>query len=600
MELLRKSNTASAVVFPLVSLAARPDFKSGATFEAGDVKVIRHTGGAWNVANIGTLPVEISTTGNYYIPLTATELNPDDTKYPVIVKIVDQTSPKVWDDTEIIVSFTRSDDIATLLTDTGLIKGYTDTLETVLGSPAGASMSADIAAIKADCVTIKGYTDSVEGSLATALADLVMIKGYTDTLESVLGTPAGVSVSADVAAVKSDCVLIKGYTDTVEASLTTALSNLSTLLSDTSLIKGYTDTVEASLTTALADLVTLKADCVTIKGYTDSLEGSLTTALADLVMIKGYTDTLEVSATTLLSDTSTLKSDTTTLKADTTLIKGDTTAIVNKLPITGLIAGQNDVLNIQNNTFLSMGIPASAIIPSVPSSSKIVPITIQLRDEIGNPEDPDNNEISIQARFVNAGAYSSQFYNNEAGSVAATASTIFTPSYYKTIKDSTGVYKLYFKLRDTDQPDFILFTIAYKEGGVTNIYTRSMTISYDAIGNAVLSDSVENRTIIAKALKNIDVSATAVETGSIMAKLVADLTFLIGKMPSGTVSDFGKTTLIDGTTVEMILQLIMAMVDGKIIKDSPEAGDLTIFKRDGTTVLTVTRSTDSERNRVSL
>lgn len=600
MELLRKSNTASAAVFPLVSLAARPDFKSGATFEAGDVKVIRHTGGAWNVANIGTLPVEISTTGNYYIPLTATELNPDDTKYPVIVKIVDQTNPKVWDDTEIIISFVRSDDIATLLTDTGLIKGYTDTLETVLGSPAGASMSADIAAVKADCVTIKGYTDSIEG---------------------VLGTPVGASLSADIAAVKADCVTIKGYTDSVEGSLTTALADLVT-------IKNYTDSIEGVLGTPAgasvsADVAAVKADCVTIKSYTDTVEASLTTALADLVTLKGYTDSLETGVGSVLSDTSVLKADTTTIKSDLSTTKSDVATIKSKLPAAGdiiaadadmddvkskvttiytalpaataTIASQNDVLAIQNNTNFAASVASPIILPAV-GDEVWVPITCQLRDESGNMEDPDSNELTIQVRADAAFSFFTALYTDRNGDTLLTASSTFT-DFYKLTRISQGVYEGWMKVTSGCFAGSYTITFKYKESTITQVYTRNTEMTQkDANLNVVLANNADNKLVIAQAMKESDVSESTVVDGSIMHDLLTDLSTIINKLPAGTISDLSLSTTVENVTLSTILSLMMAMVDGKYVINTDD-GTITFLRRDNTTPITVVTVTETTRVR---
>ena len=70
-------------------------FITGITFSAGDIKILRHTGGAWDVSNITTLPTEISTTGIYFLSLSATECTPDDTLYPIVIKIVKSSGDTV-------------------------------------------------------------------------------------------------------------------------------------------------------------------------------------------------------------------------------------------------------------------------------------------------------------------------------------------------------------------------------------------------------------------------------------------------------------------------------------------------------------------------
>jgi len=104
MGIMREQNVASYFVIPLIAAATRPDYQVNPTLVAGDVKVIRHTGGSWNISNIGTLPSAITgATTQLLVTLTATELNPDDNKYPVIVQFIDQSTTKEWDDQTVVI-----------------------------------------------------------------------------------------------------------------------------------------------------------------------------------------------------------------------------------------------------------------------------------------------------------------------------------------------------------------------------------------------------------------------------------------------------------------------------------------------------------------
>jgi len=121
-----------------------------------------------------------------------------------------------------------------------------------------------------------------------------------------------------------------------------------------------------------------------------------------------------------------------------------------------------------------------------------------------------------------------------------------------------------------------------------------------AIGTSTgdLNDSTVNKQIIAKAFRSEDVSSTPAVAGSNFESIDTELQKIIGKLPSGTLSDFNLSSVVDGITVDMILQLSMAMMDGRIRKDTPNVGDLTFYKRDNTSILTITRSTETERSRV--
>ena len=73
---------------------------------------------------------------------------------------------------------------------------------------------------------------------------------------------------------------------------------------------------------------------------------------------------------------------------------------------------------------------------------------------------------------------------------------------------------------------------------------------------------------------------------------------IVAKLPPGTISDLDLGTVIDGITLEESIELVQAMVAGRILKDTPETGDLTFYKRDNATILVITRTTESERTRL--
>lgn len=94
---LRKYAAAATVDgIPLIT-AGSGDIKTTPTLAAGDAKISKD-GGA--LANLDTLPAETPAgSGLVRISLSATEL----TAARVVIKLVDQTSPKEWEDQTIIV-----------------------------------------------------------------------------------------------------------------------------------------------------------------------------------------------------------------------------------------------------------------------------------------------------------------------------------------------------------------------------------------------------------------------------------------------------------------------------------------------------------------
>ena len=68
---------------------------------------------------------------------------------------------------------------------------------------------------------------------------------------------------------------------------------------------------------------------------------------------------------------------------------------------------------------------------------------------------------------------------------------------------------------------------------------------------------------------------------------------------TGGASGDGLYTVIDGEPLSYIHELQMARVNGKYSVDVPGSGDVTMFKRNNTTPLTVVNVTPSGRTRTS-
>ena len=103
MEIQRVTAVGTYIMVPLIDASARPSYRASPTLAAGDVLVIRHTGGAWNASNITNLPATAGTTKQVLVQLTATEMTSDNLEYPIVVQFVDQTATKEWDDQEIVI-----------------------------------------------------------------------------------------------------------------------------------------------------------------------------------------------------------------------------------------------------------------------------------------------------------------------------------------------------------------------------------------------------------------------------------------------------------------------------------------------------------------
>lgn len=107
---------------------------------------------------------------------------------------------------------------ASVSADIASLQSDTDDIQVKLGSPAGSSMSADIASLQADTDDLQVKVGTPAGSSMSA--DIASVQADTDDLQTKLGSPA-VDVSSDIASNKTD--------------LTTLLSRLGSISSSASL-----------------------------------------------------------------------------------------------------------------------------------------------------------------------------------------------------------------------------------------------------------------------------------------------------------------------------------------------------------------------------
>jgi len=202
MEIFRKQNVATHVVAPLISTASRPAYKTTPTLAAGDILILRHTAGAWNAANIGTLPTELlngaTHLGMLDFTLTGTEVNPDDAAYPVVIYCHDVAGAE-WDDQAIVI-WTRAQDVADLAPEAGgnvaAIKAKTDLLPAVA---AGQASGLPIIAPTGGWLNVTNLPQAAPGGTA----GLALFEGKMDLIDAP-NTTALAAVAAAAGAINVD------------------------------------------------------------------------------------------------------------------------------------------------------------------------------------------------------------------------------------------------------------------------------------------------------------------------------------------------------------------------------------------------------------
>lgn len=207
---LRRYGVATTVFFPLIDKGATDFEATPVTIASGDCKISKDGG---SFANTTTASFSHVAGGIYSIPLTATEMQAKQ----IVIKIVDQTGTKEWEDQCIIIT-TCGDASAEIpnLADASVaaVKAKTDNLPS---DPADASdIAASFSTVNSKLDAIDDYVDS----------EVAAIKAKTDLI------PASPAAVGDIpTAIQNADALLTRDLDQVEASapihsLTSALLKL--------------------------------------------------------------------------------------------------------------------------------------------------------------------------------------------------------------------------------------------------------------------------------------------------------------------------------------------------------------------------------------
>jgi len=202
------------------------------------------------------------------------------------------------------------------------------------------------------------------------------------------------------------------------------------------------------------------------------------------------------------------------------------------------VAKEVSVNSIQNNTRFVSSIPTHMLIPDV--SETMFQYEAYFYNTEGSMEDPDSNELAINAKDI-AGTDKIAFFDNAAGSVGSTLSATFVAdAYYKMVRLSQGHYRIYYKLVNLETVSQWALNFALKEATVELHYGRSTLVVDENPGSVDLADSNNNKGIVAKALKDQNVSGTGAVTGSVHKDLTTghdDIDAKTTNLPADPASD---------------------------------------------------------------
>lgn len=273
------------------------------------------------------------------------------------------------------------------------------------------------------------------------------------------------------------------------------------------------------------------------------------------------------------------------------------------------IASSIEVQSIQNNTRFVSAIPANVVIPQ--TGDLIYKITGYFYNTQGGMEDPDSNEFAIKINATEGAVDKTNFFDDAGGSVASSVSTTFGSPYYDMVRESTGIYSIYYKLPSTETPDQWVAEFKCKENTIDLAYTRN-TVLFESDPTGVnLADNASNKDIIAESLKERDVSGTTAVAGSVYSDIFAvidaiqaqtdKLVFTAGNSVKSNIEEVNALTDADGVSFNNSFQLSNGMANGKLRRDPLILNKVIMYKRDNLTPLTeyLVDETLKTRDRVS-
>lgn len=343
---------ATTITFAL-NAAGSDTRKTGATLAAGDFKINRHTGGVWSTGNpTTTTPTEIGTTGIYALPLTATELTPDDLQYPIIVACHDVAGAE-WDDVDIHIRVTRLLDTNFRANVGGwndaavnaLISGRVDSNAQVVGDKTGFTLTTgEHTQVASDVLDATTAAHVTAGTIGKAISDASGAGNPWDMVRA-SHTTAG-TFGEGVASVQGN---VTGSTASVVGAVGSVTGNVGGNIVG-NIVGNILGTVadSAGVTTLLSRLTATRAT------YIDLLNTYLNysiLALKSIVdAIKTKTDNLPTDPASETSVETAITTAQSAILVDTGLIKAKT----NNLPSSPAAVGsQMDLVNAPNATAIS-------------------------------------------------------------------------------------------------------------------------------------------------------------------------------------------------------------------------------------------------------
>lgn len=575
-EIFRNANGNFEIIFPLTD-DNKGNYVTGKASEldSNTILIYYHNATVWIAASFSSgTPVELGSTGLYHITILTSWFTARDEKYPIVIKIVDDSGTKTWVDQGIIIQpnleinklYVTGNSVNEAVSFSNLGAGNGLKINSVNGDSLKINSDNSRAIDLSSSLTcLRAISSSARGLDITGATDGALIQGQAGKGLHLKATQQAIHSESTVSGIGFESTSFK-------------LDNTGFAVSPMN-ING-TGAVPSILINSAADNgLEITALIRGISIIADEAQGIYSESLnEDGLKLVGNASAKDINAKEINS------------------ILTDTNNIVTNLPVIGPIASQGDVQALSNNTKMRISYSPTIVYPST-GNTIVVPIKAYFYDNANNPEDPDSNEIAIQIRATNAATYKTALYDDEATTSAATSSTTFTPSFLKMTRTGVGQYETYYLLPHENN-DIWVMIFKLNEATVEMTFSANMNLIQQA-ATLELADTSTTRQIIAKSLKIEDVQSEIAVSDSVYKDLKNNTDAIVAKLPAtGIISNLNLTTVIDGIPLEKIFKLQKALVNGRYLQNSPVDGQMTIFEEDNSTILTILNFTESERTRI--
>ncbi|MEM0254361.1 MAG: hypothetical protein QXK78_07395 [Candidatus Bathyarchaeia archaeon] len=168
------------------------------------------------------------------------------------------------------------EDVAILVTDSGIIKADLSTVKTMLAGMNATlvSVNGDVAAIKTDVGVVKADTAALRTMLTRMNATLVSVSGSVATISTTIGTikasldalsPKIDSISGSVATISTTVGTIKSSVDALSPKVTSIEGDMATVKTTMGTLTGKVESIDGNVATVKTDVGTIRAELATVK-----------------------------------------------------------------------------------------------------------------------------------------------------------------------------------------------------------------------------------------------------------------------------------------------------------------------------------------------